>query len=61
MGAEVAVSVATAACFVVRCNGELGEMVDRGRGLGLWLICMDFGATLEVAWEVCREVGNLGA
>ena len=42
-------SVATAACFVVRCSGELGEMVDRGRGLGLWLICMDFCATLEVA------------
>ena len=54
-------SVATAACFVVRCSGELGEMVDRGRGLGLWLICMDFGATLEVAWEVCSEVVKLGA
>ena len=54
-------SVAAAACFVVRCSGELGEMGDRGRGLGLWLICMDFGATLEVAWEVCSEVVELGA
>jgi hypothetical protein len=61
VGVEVAVSVAAAACFVVRCSGELGEMADRGRGLELWLICMDFGATLEVVWEVCSEVVKLGA
>ena len=54
-------SVAAAACFVVRCSGELGEMADRGRGLELWLICMVFSATLEVVWEVCSEVVKLGA